>query len=525
MSNSITVSVDDKSNVIVGQVLIIDIIFKSDSNMQANYQFELKNLINATASNTCFSITNSDDNFSMTTELYIDKNISTGDIVSFDIVPNEYAVGFSTKTINYTAHEVDLDSLSFYFEKDVIPALVTDGDNIPPNGRSYTRASAIVKNKSGHPLPNVSMDIMGNYSVNLSKINVYYSHNDPDWAVPVGPIQEYGGQQIIPMVTDKDGKMDLYIYPTDKSQFVFDLKTSVSDTGIFVPSRNKVYIIDYPSNYAKPILAPPNILGFRHGQPVGDDNSSTFLVSIASYNNARPSDTILFYVDGVYSQQQVIINNVANLNSFFIRLPYTIFPVNKLANFSYLIVSSNGNIQSSFELCVMYGGGGKQSLDSVTRVYDACTVYSSLGSTIPINLVIQNDVVNYFTISNYMKNSGHDGLFVVITGTNDPTDKTKVPFGAEVTLNFRIESYKKSVYKTFTKTMPTQPDKGSKNAATLIIGIPYQDINDVESYPNGSAGRVYFDYQVNELGKITYGKTWEARIDTAPPLPIEDADN
>ncbi|MDE9445472.1 hypothetical protein KKJ04_07635 [Xenorhabdus bovienii] len=80
-------------------------------------------------------------------------------------------------------------------------------------------------------------------------------------------------------------------------------------------------------------------------------------------------------------------------------------------------------------------------------------------------------------------------------------------------------------YKTFTKTMPTQPDKGSKNAAKLIIGIPYQDINDVGSYPNGSAGRVYFDYQVNELGKITYGKTWEARIDTAPPLPIEDADN
>ncbi|MDE1488493.1 hypothetical protein KKI90_19585 [Xenorhabdus bovienii] len=147
MSNSITVSVDDRSNVIVGQVLIIDIIFKSDSNIPTNYQFELKNLINATASNTCFSITNSDDNFSMTTELYIDKNISTGDIVSFDIVPNEYAVGFSTKTINYTAHEVDLDSLSFYFEKDVIPALVTDGDNIPPNGRSYTRASAIVKKK------------------------------------------------------------------------------------------------------------------------------------------------------------------------------------------------------------------------------------------------------------------------------------------------------------------------------------------------------------------------------------------
>ncbi|CDG86626.1 hypothetical protein XBFFL1_2580004 [Xenorhabdus bovienii str. feltiae Florida] len=50
-----------------------------------------------------------DNNFSITTELYIDINISTGDIVSFDIVPNEHAIGFSTKTINYTAHEVDLE--------------------------------------------------------------------------------------------------------------------------------------------------------------------------------------------------------------------------------------------------------------------------------------------------------------------------------------------------------------------------------------------------------------------------------
>ncbi|CDG88187.1 hypothetical protein XBFFL1_2170112 [Xenorhabdus bovienii str. feltiae Florida] len=56
-------SVDDKSNVIIGQVLIVDIIFKSDSNIPVNSQFELKNLINATASNICFSIINSDLGF------------------------------------------------------------------------------------------------------------------------------------------------------------------------------------------------------------------------------------------------------------------------------------------------------------------------------------------------------------------------------------------------------------------------------------------------------------------------------
>ncbi|MDE9448120.1 hypothetical protein KKJ04_22070 [Xenorhabdus bovienii] len=96
--------------------------------------------------------------------------------------------------------------------------------------------------------------------------------------------------------------------------------------------------------------------------------------------------------------------------------------------------------------------------ENLFRVYDICTVYSSFGPSISSNLVFQNDTVNYFTISRYMNNKGHDGLFVVITGTNDPTDKTKVPFGSTVTLTLRIDSYKVPVYKTFTQTMPTKSD-------------------------------------------------------------------
>ncbi|MDE9571389.1 hypothetical protein [Xenorhabdus bovienii] len=264
-------------------------------------------------------------------------------------------------------------------------------------------------------------------------------------------------------------------------------------------------------------LASPNILDYDGGLR-GNDSSSTFLVSIDSYNNAKENDTILFYVDGKYSQQKIVINDIKNLNNYFIHLPYTIFPLNKLVTFSYVVVSTHGNIQSSAGVYVQYVGRGKnQPLDNVTRVYDMCTVYSSFGPSIPSNLVFKDDIVNYFTISRYMNNKEHDGLFVVITGTNDPTDKTKIPFGAEVTLNFRIDSYKKQVYKTFTQTMPTQPDKGSRNTATLIFGISYEDVSHVESDSNSVAGRIYFDYHINELGKITYGKIWEARIDTVPP--------
>ncbi|CDG88188.1 hypothetical protein [Xenorhabdus bovienii] len=525
MSNTINVSVDDKSNIVIGQVLVLNIVFKSDSNIPVNSKFELKNLMNATASNICFSIKNSDNYHSVTTELHIDKNLRTGDVVSFDIVPNAHAVGFSTKTINYTAHEVDLDSLGIYFEEDVIPALMTDEVNIPPTGKSYTRAIAMVKNRNGYPLSEVPITIIGGYLPNLDKVKIFLSNQDPNTEVSK---QSLYGEQSIVLNTDKNGKLEFYIYLSDKSQFVLDLKARVSGKTGFVFSRNKLYVIDddsgAPYNIAKQTLNSPNILDYS-GELRGNDSSSTFLVSIDSYNNAKEDDTILFYVDGKYSQQKIVVNDIKNLNNYFIHLPYTIFPLNKFVIFSYVVVSINGNIQSSAGSYVQYVGGGKnQPLDNVTRVYDMCTVYSSFGPSIPSNLVFKDDIVNYFTISRYMNNKEHDGLFVVITGTNDPTDKTKVPFGSEVTLSFRIDSYKKQVYKTFTKTMPTQPDQGSKNTATLIFGISYEDVSHVESDSNSVAGRIYFDYQINELGKITYGKIWEARIDTARPSPYGDTD-
>ncbi|CDH33991.1 hypothetical protein [Xenorhabdus bovienii] len=526
MSNSITVSVDDKSNVIIGQVLIIDIIFKSDSNIPTNSQFELKNIKNATASNTFISIINSDDNFSMTTELYIDKNISTGDIVSFDIVPNEHAVGFSTKKINYTAHEVDLDSLGIYFEEDVIPALMTDEVNIPPNGKSYTRAIAMVKNRNGYPLAEVPITIIGGYLPNLGKVKIFLSNQNPNTEVSKQPL--YGEQSIV-LNTDKNGKLEFYIYLSDKSQFVLDLKARVSGKTDFVFSRNRLYILD--SNQGSPFapdkerLAPPRILGYTGDKLMGDETSSTFSVAIGPYSPVRKNDIILFFVDGKYSYQQVTVKNIEDLDSFSIDLPYTIFPENKTVTFSYVVFTENKNMQYSVGTYVLYGGGGKnQPLDNVTRVYDMCTVYSSFGPSTSSNLVFPNDTVNYFTISRYMNNKGHDGLFVVITGTNDPTDKTKVPFGSTVTLTLRIDSYKVPVYKTFTQTMPTKSDQGSKNTATLTFNIPYKDVSHIISYPNGSAGRIYFDYQVNELGKITYGKIWEAKIDTVPPSPDGDPD-
>ncbi|MDE1475251.1 hypothetical protein [Xenorhabdus bovienii] len=524
-SNPITVSVGDQSTVVIGQVLTVDIIFESNSNISINAGFDLKNLVGIIPSDTKFSMPNGGKTLSVTTKLQISPNIKMGDPVSFDIVPNQSMVGFSKKTIHYIAHDVNLQSLKLYFDPEVITALTTDGVNVPPS-KQYTQAIAIINDSQGNPLANVPIVIIGGNSPNLDKVKIFLSNKDPNTEVQTQKI--YGDLAIV-LNTDKEGKIEFYIYPIDKSEFVLDFQSQIMNVTGFEFSVNRAYILD--SNQGSPFapdketLAPPRILGYTGDKLMGDETSSTFSVAIGPYSPVRKNDIILFFVDGKYSYQQVTVKNIEDLDSFSIDLPYTIFPENKTVTFSYVVFTENKNMQYSVGTYVLYGGGGKnQPLDNVTRVYDMCTVYSSFGPSTSSNLVFPNDTVNYFTISRYMNNKGHDGLFVVITGTNDPTDKTKVPFGSTVTLTLRIDSYKVPVYKTFTQTMPTKSDQGSKNTATLTFNIPYKDVSHIISYPNGSAGRIYFDYQVNELGKITYGKIWEAKIDTVPPSPDGDPD-
>ncbi|MDE9555660.1 hypothetical protein KKJ06_09510 [Xenorhabdus bovienii] len=528
MDNIIKISVEDKSNVAIGQIFSVVITLESDIAISDSVIVTLENLNKITASATNFSMNSGKKSSSVSVEFSIFKDIKDGDQISFDIVLNKNTDIFFKRTIHYTGKEIDPDSLKLYFDCDVIPALAKNFvANVPPTGTSYALVTAIVKDSMGTVLSGIPVTIIGKNKTDLDNVNIFLSNNNAKTEVKK---QQFIGGKAIVLPTDENGKLEFYVYPSVKDQFILELESAVMGHVDFTGSINKLFVINGGVNF--PVnepnndkLWPPDILEYTDGKLMGENNSSTFSVSIIPYEYANRDDTILFFIDGKYVNQKFLVGNLNNLGHYFIHLPYTILPVNESVNLSYVVVSKSVNTKYSFGKIVIYDGVGKnQPLNNVKRIYDRGKVYSSFGPSTSSNLVFPNDTVNYFTISRYMNNKGHDGLFVVITGTNDPTDKTKVPFGSTVTLTLRIDSYKVPVYKTFTQTMPTKSDQGSKNTATLTFNIPYKDVSHIISYPNGSAGRIYFDYQVNELGKITYGKIWEAKIDTVPPSPDGDPD-
>ncbi|CDL85342.1 hypothetical protein [Xenorhabdus szentirmaii] len=104
----------------------------------------------------------------------------------------------------------------------------------------------------------------------------------------------------------------------------------------------------------------------------------------------------------------------------------------------------------------------------------------------------------------------------IYLGTNDYQDKTKVPFGAMVTLKLYTHDYQYTVYESKSKLMPTQSSNG--NNATLIFGIPFKYIGHIVN------GDIYFDYEVNYYGDIYYGNIWHAYVHTILPGGEEAGD-
>ncbi|CDH01239.1 hypothetical protein [Xenorhabdus bovienii] len=526
MANNITISPASKSKIIVGQLITANITFESDILMSANISFELTNLINLTISNTDISVLGNSKSYTATTKFHISENINEGDTVSFLIKPNVHAIalGFKEQEISYFTYDVDRHSLNIHFDQTVVLALTTDEPNIPPNGQSYSLATALVTDSKGNPLAGEPITIIGGFAANLDKVRIFSSNNNIQSEIQKKSLY---GQSSIDINTDKYGKLEFYVYPSDKSQFVFDLQARITDATQFVHSEDRLYILNDdqgdPFNADQQTLAPPDILERQGDKLAESDGASTFTALIDNYEGESENDSILFFVGGKYAHQQFLMGKKKYNHGYTFQLPYSILPLNKYAGFSYVIVTVDGNLNFSAGMDIMYNGGSKnQPLDNVPRVYDMCTVYSSFGYSNASDLVLYNDMVNCFTISRHLNTNLNAGLYVAITGTNDPTDKTKVPLGSEVTLTLYIDSYKKKTNQIFKIRMPTQPDKDSKNIATYITPIPYKYVNDVVTFPNGAAGSIYFDYQVNESGKISYGNIWMASIDTTLCIDPDD---
>ncbi|CDG87945.1 hypothetical protein [Xenorhabdus bovienii] len=532
MENTITSSIKTGSKIAKVQLLKMTIIFKKTiggGHFSPNASFDITNSVNLKPVSSSYTLLTGG---SVDIEFILEKELADRSTVSFSIEPHNVN-GFPTTHFSYTVVEIDNDSLALTFGNEYLNAITKVEDvssNIPPTGEIYSKVFATIKAKNGgQGISGVPITIMSDHNTSLDNVRIFQDNKNQLSEITKKTLDN---RPAFYLKTKQDGMVVFYVYPDNNTEFILNLQAGLTDSQSFQLSKNSLFVIDEDptnpgnlSNINTDFLAPPSILEVSDGALIGDPDSTTFSVEIDQYSNPNRNDTILFYVNGNYSNQKIIVGNRNNLGNYFIDLPYSIIPKNENIELSYIVVTHNAKIKKSASLGFTYSGGGKTApLDNINRIYDPCVVYSSFGASQGTALIHQGDLINYFSISRYNNNNNSTALFIEIEGTNDITDKTKVPLGFNVVLTLYIDSYNKKFQHSFKViTMPTTPVPNNGHTATQIFEIPIHYLNHIESYPNSSAGNIYFDYYAydpSDPGNSDtkyYGKIWQGKIDTEKP--------
>ncbi|MCP9269276.1 hypothetical protein M5U04_14560 [Xenorhabdus sp. XENO-1] len=522
MSNSITVS-PNASSVIIGQRLTLNVILTSDTPMSSDVSIYVQNRnnINLLDESSSITLTEGGRIGSISLSLEVKPDISNGDSVSFYVVRSDTLQQFM---VEYTAKKLDNDSLRLTFDLDTLH--VPDSANIPPEGKIFSRVMATIKDEQGNRISGLPVSIYPNFPVNMEKVTFYAV----DQKTQLTPYQFNNDKKII-LTSNDHGRLIFYVYPEESKALVLSLYSKIDGVTNEIRSYNDLVIINKNSTNDDNKLSAPKIQGFDRGE-LTTGGQTTFLVAIPSYDDAQVGDLIHFLVQGTYGGYHYTIKDLDELNRYSIPLPYYMFPVSQDIGFSYTVIGSilGDTPRYSQALELTYTG------DSWPKptFYDACVVYSSLGTDNPSNIVEQADpvdcadieqdsIINCNTIKKYKDNKNDSGLFIQITGTNDISDKTKPPLGGHVTLTLSITSNPRVLHHSFSGYIPSQPGADGTTAVTTI-GIDHKWLTGCGKYENCQTGLITFTYSVTSNNQTAYSSTWKGRIDTIPSGAIDCGD-
>ncbi|MBC8953249.1 hypothetical protein [Xenorhabdus sp. PB62.4] len=454
MSKKISTSVESGANVIIGQTFFLDIILNSDENIssEASVKITKNNNIDLQGDIPPIKLSEDGNKGVISVELYVYDDITENESVYFTIEPDSNTEGFPDYKVEYTAQTVDESSLRIKIGTDYLK--VPDHSNFPPHGRYFSPTLAIVKSKNGTPLSGTPISILDIDGV-FDSFNFYAA----DKKTKLEPIL-MGNYRGFTVNTDSSGKLVSYIYAIENKSAVLNIHSEIMGITGSISADKTLYVIDDrrvdPFHEAYPPIINDAVNGVLHPTP----GATTFSVTVPLYHDAANGDAIFFFFDGLMIDPPFHMVNIPDQLQN-LQLPYSNFlEKNKPVKIHYVIIKESADRYVSDSTVVTYS-----AYDPPTdNVYEKCEVYSSIGTN-QNDLISESDIVNCRIISHYKNNSGHDGLFVKITGTNDSNDKTKIPLGSEVTLHLHIRSKQKRLDKSFVPvTMPnTAGDDGITN--------------------------------------------------------------
>ncbi|MDE1483608.1 hypothetical protein [Xenorhabdus bovienii] len=519
MSDTISVSLASGSSVIIGQNLTLTVTLTSDTQISSNTNVYVQNRKNINVLDySDIKIIGDGTTASLTIDLEVSRNLNSNDTIRFNILRTDTSESMG---IQYTAKTLDLNSIKLYLDTDYLHLPKHENDS--PTG-NFCRVMATIKDEQNSILPNVPVFISSDNPDYLELVDLYFF----DQQTKIN-VEKSGNNKGFTLISNNNGRLIFYIYPKLPNPVVLNLYSIIDGVTGETPADKILSILSKDPADSRELLPAPKIDGFNGGD-LNTGGSTTFYVEVPSYEDAQIGDVIHFLVDRADHHYVHTLQDLSKLGNYFIFLPFSMLPKGVACKFSYLVVHPDNTKNYSEPLELTFTG---ESWPPAT-FYDACVVYSSLGTDNPNNIVEQADpvdcadieqdsIINCNTIKKYKDNKNDSGLFIQITGTNDISDKTKPPLGGHITLTLSITSNPRVVHHSFSGYIPSQPGADGTTAVTTI-GIDHKWLTGCGKYENCQTGLITFTYSVTSDNQTAYSSTWKGRIDTIPSGAIDCGD-
>ncbi|WP_338805186.1 hypothetical protein WDV76_09290 [Xenorhabdus griffiniae] len=461
--------------------------------------------------------------------------------------------GFNDRPVKYTViNNILADSIVLKTKNEFI-ATPTTVNSISNSISTYNLYTGIISDNKAKPIGNIQVVIAAQRHNQLSPSSglIKITHDRATGANELIDIMTLpDGRDFFVLTSDPQGEISFRAYPTAGAEgrvdFVAKIQDLTRDDYTAVMCIYPAYSKDHPLD--NPFINEMEVGGTLKKLPGQTD----FTVSVNSYDGYMTpgsKDVIAFFTEYDGTTQKTLLSPTYRINNKIDRIedrvfsfPYDQLEPNKPGGIYYAVISEQNEIMYSDSLYVNYVNHDDSPEPDKDRFYDKPQIYSAYIPKDSINpssgdgRVNESSYVTFDMINVGLEfgdgtdNKAKAGLYVAVqilgngvTGNlPTPNDTGQV----RVTIESYTGDVKQKSYTLDLTESNLKTDNNNSKSKFQVVTIPFCFLKDIKPIGEDQPTRLYIDYIIkdNKTNKQLASKVWNGYISTYSAIIGADDD-
>ncbi|BET97072.1 hypothetical protein [Xenorhabdus taiwanensis] len=563
----VTLSLENDSNVLVGQEIYLKVTIKSTTDDIASLnnigsviiqdQTGKKSISYKTYKNYTVVISKNrvDSYGEAILALTIHKSNKNNQLdlsISVHDKHSKPITGFNDRSVTYTVIDNILENSIILKTPHEFIATPTTVNPISDQNSTYRLYSGIISDNKTKPIGNIQVLIAAQKHNQLSPSSgLIEITNDPVAGAvePMNILTLPDGRDFFVLTSNPQGEISFRAYPTAGAEgrvdFVAKIQNLTRDDYTAVLCIYPAYSKNHPLD--NPFINEMEVGGTLKKQP-GQTDFTVSVNSYAGYMTPSSKDVIAFFTEYDGTNQKTLLsptyrinNNVDKIEDKIFSFSYDQLEPNKPGGIYYAIISEHNNIMYSDSLYMNYVNHDDSPEPDKDRFYDKPQVYSTYIQKDSIHpgsgdgRVNESSYVTFDMISvgldfgDGTDNKENAGLYVAVQVSGNGAKGNLPSSNQKGQVRVTIESYTGAVKNTsYTLDLTDSKLKidSNNNSKFQIVTIPFCFLKDIQPIGEDQPTKLYIDYIIenSKTNKKLTSKVWEGNISTYSSIIGADDD-